>query len=410
MYCKYFGFSEDPFQLTPDPSFLYLDEVYREALAHLEYGVQTGKGYVLLTGEVGTGKTTLVHSFLDRHRDELITAFIFTTAMDFIELLRLVHEDFDTGARGDSEASLLIELNRFLLKKYEAGARTVLILDEAQNFSDEMLEKIRMLSNLESRKTKLLQTVLVGQPELAAKLEQPRLRQLRQRVAVRFDIPPMTEDRALRYIEHRLRVVGAPDLEIFTPEALRRIHRESGGIPRLVNVICSNALLLAFGAGKSRVLETVVEEVVVDLRRGAPAAPPEAPPRVQEDARLHASIVRSPREARVASAPTAPSHDVPMTAEEAAVYLRVSAKTARHLLRSGAIPGSKVGRGWRVFRADLDGFVRGREGSARPSGVPLSTAEGAGETDAPGGPDVEGPLRPVSSGAGDPRGSAGEGR
>ncbi|RPJ44564.1 MAG: hypothetical protein EHM19_06540 [Candidatus Latescibacterota bacterium] len=116
MYCKYYGFTEDPFQLTPDPGFLYLDEVYREALAHLEYGVKTGKGFVLLTGEVGTGKTTLVHSFLDRSREELITAFVFSTAMTFAELLRLVHEDFDTGVTGDSEAILLIELNRFLLK------------------------------------------------------------------------------------------------------------------------------------------------------------------------------------------------------------------------------------------------------------------------------------------------------
>ncbi|MBM3321786.1 MAG: AAA family ATPase [Candidatus Eisenbacteria bacterium] len=382
MYCKYYGFSEDPFQLTPDPSFLYLDEVYREALAHLEYGVNTGKGYVLLTGEVGTGKTTIVHSFLEKHRLELITAFVFSTTMSFVELLKLVHEDFDTGAEGDSEAFLLIELNRFLLKKYHEGAKTVLILDEAQNLSEEMLEKVRMLSNLESRKAKLLQTVLVGQPELAAKLERPSLRQLRQRVAVRFDIPPMTEERTLRYIEHRLRVVGAPNRGLFTEEALRRIHVETSGIPRMVNVICSNALLLGFGAGNSLIDEALVREVVADLRRGVPAAPsPEpAPEAAQEDARLHASIDRAPRNVAIAL-PAAAESGSPMTAEEAAAYLRVSTKTARHLLRRGSIPASKVGRGWRVFRADLDAYVRSREGRPRAALAPAGAIPGEGNPD-----------------------------
>ncbi|MFH1679104.1 MAG: AAA family ATPase [Candidatus Eisenbacteria bacterium] len=389
MYCKYYGFSEDPFQLTPDPAFLYLDEVYREALAHLEYGVTAGRGYVLLTGEVGTGKTTIVHSFLERYRLELNTAFIFSTAMNFVELLQLVHEDFDTGARGDSEAFLLIELNRFLLKKYQAGARTVLILDEAQNLSEEMLEKVRMLSNLEARKSKLLQTVLVGQPELAAKLEQPRLRQLRQRVAVRFDIPPMTEERTLRYVEHRLRVVGAPNRGLFTPEALHRIHVESGGIPRMVNVICSNALLLGLGGGLSRLDEPTVREVVQDLRRGVPEgpAPGSAPAAAQEDARLHESLERAPEGAVIAAFPS-PRSDQPMTAEEAAVHLRVSTKTARHLLRSGVIPASKVGRGWRVFREDLDAFVRSRRerfaklaraGEGDESGEAAPRTAGSGE-------------------------------
>ncbi len=351
MYCQYFGFSEDPFQLTPDPQFLFLDEVYREAMAHLEYGVTTGRGFVLLTGEVGTGKTTLIHSFLDRHRQGMISAFVFSTAMNFVELLRLIHEDFDTGISGDSEAFLLIELNRFLLNEYREGRRTVLFLDEAQNLSVELLEKIRMLSNLEARKAKLIQIVLVGQPELARKLERPDLRQLRQRVAVRFDIPPMTEDRTALYVKHRLQVVGAPDTGIFTDEALRRVHAESAGIPRLVNVICSNALLLCFGAGKSWVDEGIIGEVIADLSRGVPL--PQAAAEQEE-------LLREAALLRPASLPRQRPHaeSQPLTASEAADYLRISVKTTRSLLRSGAVPASKVGRSWRVLRSDLDDYVR----------------------------------------------------
>ncbi|RPJ44568.1 MAG: helix-turn-helix domain-containing protein [Candidatus Latescibacterota bacterium] len=254
-----------------------------------------------------------------------------------------------------------------------------------------MLEKVRMLSNLEARKSKLLQTVLVGQPELALKLEQPRLRQLRQRVAVRFDIPAMTEERTLRYIEHRLRVVGAPDRGLFTPDALRRIHAESGGIPRMVNVICSNALLLGLGGGKSRLEESTIEEVVRDLKRGVPAvaAQPAAPAAPEPegaaiarvpapDASLHESLARAPKEALIARPVPPPPGDQPLTAEEAAEYLRVSPKTARQLLRSGAIPASKVGRGWRVFRRDLDDHIRSRGRAAGPERRPEAAARPEG--------------------------------
>lgn len=372
MYCKYYGFSEDPFQLTPDPGFLYLDEVYREALAHLEYGVQSGRGFVLLTGEVGTGKTTLVHSFLDKYRGEMETAFIFSTAMNFVELLHMIHEDFETGAEGDSEAFLLIELNRFLLRKYNEGRKTVLILDEAQNLSDVLLEKIRMLSNLEARKAKLIQTILVGQPELAAKLEQPKLRQLRQRVAVRFDLPPMNAERARRYVLHRLSVVGAPELSIFTDEAHRVIFRESQGIPRLINVICSNALLLGFGADRSRIDEGIVKEVARDLRSGVRPgiiAAPRAPEVL--DGPLSVAL-SAPATGPIAAPPVARESERPMTADEAAEYLRVSTKTARGFLRTGVIPASKIGRGWRVLRRDLDDFIR-------RGGRPLTDEERAAE-------------------------------
>lgn len=349
MYCKYYGFTEEPFQLTPDPQFLFLDEVYREAMAHLEYGVKTGRGFVLLTGEVGTGKTTLVHSFLDRNREGMITAFIFSTAMNFVELLKMIHEDLDTGVEGYSESYLLIELNRFLLERYREGKKTVIIFDEAQNLSVELLEKIRMLSNLEARKAKLIQLVLVGQPELAEKLEMEELRQLKQRVAVRFDLPHMTIERTLEYIEHRLTVAGAPGRELFTPDALRKIHEESNGIPRLINVICSNALLFAFGDELSVLDESVVDEVVKDLSRGVPERKRRKETWRGEKAAVSGSQAQFHR-------PLMP--DCPLTADEAASYLRVSTKTVRHLLSSGAVPAMKIGRSWRVLKADLDGYIR----------------------------------------------------
>ncbi len=356
MYCKYFGFSEDPFQLTPDPQFLFLDEIYREAMAHLEYGVGSGKGFVLLTGEVGTGKTTLVHSFLDRSPNDLETAFIFSTAMNFVELLKLIHDDFDTGVTGDSEAFLLIELNRYLLKQYRDGKKSVLILDEAQNLSVSLLEKIRMLSNLEARKSKLIQIVLVGQPELAAKLERNDLRQLRQRVAVRFDIPAMTQERSVEYIEHRLRVVGVLWRDIFTKEAVEKIAEAANGIPRLLNVLASNSLMHALGNDTAPVNEAIASEVIAEWNKVIVPSGPTAGWSEETDGRGD----------REESGSNRYTDGRPMTADEAARYLRVSIKTARHLFHGGVIQAAKVGRGWRVLKEDLDDYIR--YGSHRVNG------------------------------------------
>ncbi len=389
MYCRHFGLSEDPFQLTPDPQFLFLDEIYREAMAHLEYGVQTGRGFVLLTGEVGTGKTTLVHSFLDKYYEDFNSAFIFSSAMNFIEMLKLIHEDLGTGVKNDSEAFLLIELNRYLLQEHRDGKKTVLILDEGQNLPVELLEKIRMLSNLEARKSKLIQIILVGQPELAEKLERSDLRQLRQRVAVRFHLPPMSEERTIRYIEHRLSVADGANREFFTHEALHAIHVAAGGIPRLVNVICSNTLLLAFGADARRIDENLVKEVVNDLRRGVPERRPSDERTEYEKIADEAIGVRAtgsdPLPAPPHGAGPAPRYDDnrPLTTEEAGAYLRVSTKTIRSLFQKGLIRASKVGRGWRTLKSDLDGYIR--FGPA-PSGPP----QGEGElVSAPQRQDVE---------------------
>ena len=365
MYCHYFGFSEDPFQLTPDPQFLFLDEIYREAMAHLEYGVRSGRGFIMLSGEVGTGKTMLVHSFLKNLREEYSSAFIFSMAMNFIELLQLIHEDLGTGVKNDSEAFLLIELNRFLLQEHRDGKKTVLILDEAQNLSVELLEKIRMLSNLEARKAKLIQIVLVGQPELAAKLELDQLRQLKQRVAVRFHLPPLSPERTTRYIEHRLGVANAAGQELFTAEALEEIHTAAGGIPRLINVICSNSLLLALGEDTRLIDRELVAEVVSDLARGVPTPAVEevgekvadtiaAGVRGEEPRRIILPAAAVPPEVTLFP----PADNRPMTTQEAGAYLRVSTKTVRALFQKGLIRATKVGRGWRTFKKDLDDYIR----------------------------------------------------
>lgn len=369
MYCKYFGFSEDPFQLTPDPQFLFLDEVYREAMAHLEYGIETGKGFVLLSGEVGTGKTTLVHALLDRFHEEVNTAFVFSTAMNFVELLKLIHDDFDTGVTGDSEAFLLIELNRYLLKQYREGKRCVLIFDEAQNLSVPLLEKIRMLSNLESRKSKLIQILLVGQPELAAKLQRNDLRQLRQRVAVRFHLPPMSRERADDYIAYRLARVGSVHRGLFEPEALERIYAESEGIPRVINVLCSNALLLGMGAATTSISSAMIDEVIADLTRGVPeealrTGPEDVAGTIAREA-LHGGARNRPWDGWEESRP--------LTAEEAAQYLRVSTKTMRAFFTKGVVPASKIGRGWRVLKADLDAYIRSA-GASKATGDEGETA------------------------------------
>lgn len=392
LYASFFGFAEEPFNITPDPKFLYLDERYREALAHLEYGVTYGKGFVLLTGEVGTGKTTLLNALLDKLPRDYTTAFVFSTTMSFAELLKMIHEDFSTGFQGDSEASLLIGLNRFLVRQFEEGKNSVLVFDEAQNLDVGLLEKIRLLSNLEARTTKLLQIVLSGQPELMDKLAEPSLRQLNQRIAVRFALSPLTREETNHYIDHRLSVAESRGQVSFTDEAIDLIHAHSQGIPRLINIVCGNSLLLAFGAGKREIDGELVREVVADLTRQTPrlaavarqpgmprlvtASPPEDPalssrgpapwgaqPR-QTDSVGHIAHGEPPAPSvlpsRISSpGPLASPGEQPWTLVEAAAYLRISVGLVRRLLRSGEIRGRRVGRTWRVLRQELDRYVSG---------------------------------------------------
>jgi general secretion pathway protein A len=269
MNLAFYGLVSKPFETTPDPRFLYLAPGHREALAQLTYGLQEGKGFILLPGEVGTGKTTLLHSLLKRLDAKTAVAFVFNTALPFDQILEYILEDLGLPRPGESQAQRLFALNTFLTERCRAGLRTVLIVDEAQNLSPETLEQIRLLSNFETPTEKLLQIVLVGQPELRTKLELPQLRQLKQRIALRCHIPPLTAKETRDYVRTRLRIAGTSDLGVFTEPALARVAAHSGGIPRLINIICDHALLIGYADQRRRIDRDIVDEAIAYLQQGA---------------------------------------------------------------------------------------------------------------------------------------------
>jgi len=251
MYPKYFGLNESGFSITPDPHYLFLSRQHREALAHLTYGTGDSGGFVLLTGEVGTGKTTVCRAFLDRLPEHVDVALIFNPALSGRELLEAVCREFGVAVpRGQASTHDLLDLlNAYLLDAHARGRRPVLIIDEAQNLSPEVLEQVRLLTNLETTKHKLLQIFLIGQPELRDLLSERRVRQVAQRITARYHLAPLRRSETSEYIRHRLRVAGA-GRDLFKPSALRRIHRLTGGIPRLINILCDRALLGAYATGQ----------------------------------------------------------------------------------------------------------------------------------------------------------------
>jgi len=249
MYTAFYGLREKPFSLTPNPAFLYLSDSHREALAHLVYGLEEGEGFIVLAGEVGTGKTTLCRSLLERIEGESEIAILFNPSNNAIELLQSISEEFGLVAERRSRRQLLSALNGFLLDCHGQDRRVVLIVDEAQNLSAETLEQIRLLSNLETASSKLIQIILLGQPELEEKLDSDSLRQLRQRVTVRWSLHPFSARDTAAYVEHRLYVAAGAERKIFTPAALRAVHRLTGGIPRLVNVLSDRVLLAGYAEG-----------------------------------------------------------------------------------------------------------------------------------------------------------------
>lgn len=267
LYQTHFGLHEAPFNITPDPTFLYLSASHREGLAQLSYGIRARKGFVVLTGEVGTGKTTLIHALLNDLNGSAQTALIFSTIVSPADLLRSVCEEFGLvePKRPLKEIhDYLVSLNEFLLENYRRGENCALIIDEAQNLSAEVLESIRLLSNFETSKDKLLQIVLVGQPELAVRLNSPELRQLKQRVMLRHHLRSLSLQECCEYVSNRLKVAGGEGT-IFTPSAVESIHMYSGGIPRIVNVLCDNALLTGYALGKKEIDTGIIREVAEDL-------------------------------------------------------------------------------------------------------------------------------------------------
>jgi general secretion pathway protein A len=265
MYHEHYGLLRGPFEMTPDPSLLYLGEVHREGLAILGYGVEARKGFVLLTGEVGTGKTTLLHALLSRLDRSTASAFIFNPRLEPLDFFRMLFDEFGIETPARTKAEYLLALNRFLIDRLERNLNTLLIVDEAQNLGAEMLEEIRLLSNLETPRSKLLQILLVGQPELWEMLARPELRQLRQRIVLRYDLKPFQAEETAAYIEERLRLAGMTAKSPFKPAALRAVHQHSGGVPRLINVLCDGALLLGFARSRHTLGAEEVDEVARDL-------------------------------------------------------------------------------------------------------------------------------------------------
>jgi general secretion pathway protein A len=266
MYEEFFGLRENPFNVNPDPRYLFMTRSVLEALACLAYGIEKRKGFILLTGEVGTGKTTLLNKLLGLlHREGISTTFIFNPRLTVTEFFDFILSDFGIACESQMKSQVLLKLNDWLLKRHEAGQRAVLIIDEAQDLSCHTLEEIRLLTNLETMTAKLLQFVLVGQPELEQKLNQPGLRQLRQRITVWAKTQPLTLDETHRYINERLSIAGNKTGNAFSSEAIEAIHRYACGIPRVINLLSEHAMISAFAEGRKPVPCEIVEEAAHDF-------------------------------------------------------------------------------------------------------------------------------------------------
>ena len=268
MYLNFYGFQEKPFSATPDPRFLYMTPEHREALAQLVYSVEDNRGFLVLTGEVGTGKTTLLHALLERLDAKTAAALIFNSTLPFDGILETMLRDFGLPTDGVSAAERLRTLSRFLRDRRSQGLGAVLIVDEAQNLSPATLEQVRLLSNFETPREKLLQILLVGQPELSAKLQLPSLRQLRQRVEFFCTTPALSREQTKEYIRTRLRIAGARDVGIFTDRAVTRIARHAGGIPRLINILCDHSLVIGYAEQTRRIDADLVRQAVTYLDQG----------------------------------------------------------------------------------------------------------------------------------------------
>ena len=277
MYKSFFGLKENPFNVNPDPRYLLLTKQIEEALTGLMYGIQTSKGFITLTGEVGTGKTTLVNRLLDwLHHRRARTAFLFNSRMNSSQLFDFILAEFEIHCDSKSKSQQLMKLNHWLLDRYRAGETVVLIIDEAQNLTFPVLEEIRLLTNLETATEKLLQIVLSGQPELEEKLKLPELRQLRQRIMLRCKTSPLSKEQTQEYMEERLRIAGANSTPIFSRAAMDMVHLYSLGVPRVVNLLCEHSLVNGFVEQQRPIGPKIVEDVAREfqLDEVEPIAPP----------------------------------------------------------------------------------------------------------------------------------------
>ncbi len=289
MYKSFFGLKDNPFNVNPDPRFLFLTKEIEEALSGLMYGVQNRKGFITLTGEVGTGKTTLVNRLVEwLHQQRVRTAFLFNSRMNTNQLFDFILAEFGISCESRSKSRQLMSLNQWLLDRYSAGETTVLIVDEAQNLTYPVLEEIRLLTNLETSTEKLLQIVLSGQQELEEKLKLPQLRQLRQRIMLRCKTVPLTKEQTHDYINERLRIAGASGELIFSPKTVETIHLYSLGIPRVVNLLCEHSLINAYVDQQRPISPKIVEDVAHEfqLDEVEPTAP-------EGGARIDADIYNS---------------------------------------------------------------------------------------------------------------------
>jgi len=271
MYTAFYGLREKPFALSPDPRFLYLAGSHREALAHLLYGIEQGEGFISVTGEVGTGKTTLCRTLLERLDGDTEVAFLFNPSRTAPELLQSICAEFGLPAEGLARRSLMIQLDGFLVEQKRQGRRVLLIIDEAQTLSENTLEQVRLLSNLETSREKLIQILLLGQPELDRKLAGRGLRQLRQRISVRWKLEPLSAHETRAYVRHRLSVAAGVPKDLFSEAALREVHRRTGGVPRLVNQLCDRALLAGYAARAAQIRPALIRaaaQEIPDARRG----------------------------------------------------------------------------------------------------------------------------------------------
>jgi len=266
MYEEFYGLKEKPFNMTPDPEYLFLTEKHREALAHLTYGIEQRRGFIVITGDIGTGKTTLCRTLLTRFGENTRIALILNPLLSETELLKTILNEFYVPIKGESKKELLDLLDQFLIRQHSQGRNVVLVIDEAQNLPEETLEQIRIISNLETEKIKLIQIVLLGQPQLSDKLAQPSLEQLEQRVSVRYHLGPLSEEETCEYVDHRIRVAGGELTIFFEDRALQLIHEYTQGVPRKINVLCDRALLVGYVQDTGDITEQIIKKARKELR------------------------------------------------------------------------------------------------------------------------------------------------